>query len=108
MLDLRHGLYEPLDAGALEVPQSEAIGDDWHHALPVQKTLLVRLKAPDRIAKHAHGAHLRERPGSVEPRMLLELELTVEKEAQVPPYGLGTQWGGTRIWGVAKVDGRAP
>jgi hypothetical protein len=54
VLDLRHGLDEPLDMGALEVPQAKAVGDDWHHTRPVQQALLVRLKAPDRIAEHAH------------------------------------------------------
>jgi hypothetical protein len=107
VLDLRHGLYEPLNTGALEVPQAEAVSDDWHHARPVQKTLLVGLQSPNRIAEHAHGAHLRERPGGVEPRMLPELELAIEKEPQVSPDRLGTQRGGARVGGITKVDGRA-
>jgi hypothetical protein len=67
MLDLRHGLDEPLDPGTPKVPQAKAIGDDWHHTQPVQQTLLIGLQAPDRIAKHAHGTHLSECPGCIEP-----------------------------------------
>jgi hypothetical protein len=92
--------------GALKVPETKAVGDDWHHARPVQKLLLVGLEASHRITKHAHGAHLRECPGRIEAHMLLELELAIEEEPQVPPNGLGTQGSGARIWGIPKVNGR--
>jgi hypothetical protein len=38
--------------------------------------------------------------------MLLELELAIEKEPQVPPHGLGAQGSGARVGGIPKVDGR--
>jgi hypothetical protein len=96
----------PLTWASLKVPKAEAVGDDRHHARPVQKTFLVGLEAPDRIAKHAHGAHLSERPGRIETHVLLELELTVEEEPQVLPDGLGAQGSGAHVRGIPKIDGR--
>jgi hypothetical protein len=79
--------------GSLVVPESVAVRCDQKNAGMVQDPFVLGAKAPSRIPKHPHRHDSGEGLGGVVPNMLLECQLTVEKESQVAPKLLGFQGG---------------
>jgi hypothetical protein len=76
------------DLGKPVEPKSKAICRYRDDTCPVKEAFLLRSKASKRITKHAHGANRGNGFGRVVTDMLMEIELPIEVEAQIPPIGL--------------------
>ena len=80
-----------LKTATLIVPQLSTVHSDRKDTRTVEKLFVLGAESTDRVPQGHHSLHHGEGLGGILSRVLLESERLIEKEAQVPPVGIGTE-----------------